>query len=211
MNDISIELENVTKVFARRLIFKNISQKFIAGNIYGIAGSNGSGKSTLSRIIAGIISPTKGKIRYTFEKRDISEEKLHEHLGFVSPYLVLYDEFSAEENLLHFYKIRGLKANHEKIESLLKEFKLFERRHDLLGAYSSGMKQRMKFIFALIHEPGIIILDEPTSNLDEEGKKVVYDIISREAKQNIVLIASNERGDLNLCTETLHLEQFKNN
>ena len=86
----------------------------------------------------------------------INSEKLHNHIGFVSPYLVLYDEFSALENLNHFSKIRGVDFNKEKIDYLLNKFLLFNRKDDFVKTYSSGMKQRMKFIFALMHSPQFI-------------------------------------------------------
>ncbi len=93
MNEYSVTLHNLTKSFARRLIFKDLNATFVSGNIYGFAGSNGSGKSTLAQIVAGIISPTSGKVIHKFNNTNIIDEHIHQHLGFVSPYLVLYDEF----------------------------------------------------------------------------------------------------------------------
>ena len=101
---------------------------------------------------------------------------LHNHIGFVSPYLFLYDEFTAEENLLHFSNIRGISFNKERSDFLLNELNLIDRKNDLVRGYSSGMKQRLKFIFALLHQPALIILDEPTSNLDNTGKEKVYEV-----------------------------------
>ncbi len=122
---------------------------------------------------------------------------------------MLYDEFSAWENLNYFANIRDVPFNKEKIEHLLNQFLLFNRKDDLLKTYSSGMKQRMKFIFALMHSPKIILLDEPTSNLDDEGKESVYRIIEKEGEQNIIIVASNEKSDLQFCKEKLRLEDFK--
>ena len=104
MSNYQLKLENVTKTFGRRLIFNELNLSFRSGNIYGIAGPNGSGKSTLAKILSGIISATSGKIIHTLNDEVVVEEKLHNHLGFLSPYLVLYDEFSAEENLKYFAK-----------------------------------------------------------------------------------------------------------
>jgi heme exporter protein A len=209
MNEYTVTLQNLTKSFARRLIFKNLNANFVNGNIYGFAGSNGSGKSTLAQIVAGIISPTSGKVIHKLNDKIIIDEHIHQHLGFVSPYLILYDEFSAEENLTHSLKIRGLKINSEKIDYLFNEFNLLDRKNDLLKGYSSGMKQRIKFIFALIHNPNVLIFDEPTSNLDTKGKDTVYKIVESEAKQKLVILASNEDSDLALCSKTIHVEEFK--
>lgn len=208
MSHYSLTLQNLTKSFGRRLIFKDINAEFNSGNIYGFAGSNGSGKSTLAKIVAEVLSPTSGKVIHQLNNANIISEDLHKHIGFVSPYLVLYDEFSAEENLLHSLKIRGLNPDREIIKSFLDNFNLYDRRNDLLKGYSSGMKQRIKFIFALIHNPNLLIFDEPTSNLDTKGKDTVYKLIEDESKNKIIILASNEESDLELCKTTIHIEDY---
>lgn len=208
-NNYKIKLENVTKLFGRRLIFRNINCEFVSGKVYGLAGRNGTGKSTLAKIIVGLISPTSGKIIHSLNDKIILEENLHEQIGFVSPYLILYDEFTAYENLVIALKIRGKKDFEEKIKYWLNEFELYDRRNDLLKGYSSGMKQRMKFIFALVHEPEFLLFDEPTSNLDNFGKDKVYQIIKEQLQNKCIIVASNEDNDLALCDELLKIEEFK--
>lgn len=211
MNKYTLKAENVTQIFGRRLIFENVDFKLESGNIYGLAGHNGSGKSTLSKIIAGIITPTKGKILHSLNDNVIIGEKLHNHMGYIAPYLVLYDEFTAEENFKHFAKIRGVEYNEEKVKHLLDEFNIYDRRKDLLKEYSSGMQQRVKFIFALQHSPQLLLLDEPTSNLDNVGKEKVYEIIKNENSKCLTIIASNEDSDLALCSEIIEIENYKRN
>jgi len=209
MSSYSIQSQNLSKLFGRRLIFKDINFNWAEKGIFGISGPNGSGKSTLVKIVAGLIAPSSGKIIHKHSAGEIIPEKLHNHIGFVSPYLVLYEEFSAWENLKIFAKIRGVSFNVEKVNYYLAGFLLDNRKNDLVKTYSSGMKQRLKFIFALMHSPEVLIFDEPTSNLDEEGKKVVYKIVIEEGNQRVVIIASNEVKDLELCSEVLLLENFK--
>jgi heme exporter protein A len=209
MNEYSLSADSINKTFGRRLIFKNISFKLNLSTIFGISGPNGSGKSTLVKIIANIISPSAGRIIHNLNGSEIKPEKLHNHIGLVSPYLVLYDEFTAYENLNYFSEIRGISFNKERVDSLLNKFLLFNRRNDLVKTYSSGMKQRLKFIFALMHSPQLIILDEPTSNIDDEGKEVVYELVKEEGNKNIVIIASNEKSDLSLCSEIIDLNDYK--
>ena len=194
---------------AEDLIFSNISFKLNSSTIFGISGPNGSGKSTLVKIIANLISPSAGKLLHNLNGKEIKPEQLHNHIGLVSPYLVLYDEFTAYENLNYFSEIRGIYFDKEKVDNLLNKFLLFNRKDDLVKTYSSGMKQRLKFIFALMHSPQLLILDEPTSNLDDEGKEVVYELIKEEATKNIVIIASNEKTDLKLCSGAIDLNNFK--
>lgn len=210
MTDYSVEALGLNKSFGRRLIFNDLNFKFDSAGVYGISGPNGSGKSTLVKIIAGIIGASKGKLKHSINSKTLSEEQLHNHIGFVAPYLVLYEEFSTYENLKLFSDIRGITFNKERVDYLLNKLLLYKRKDDLFKTYSSGMKQRAKFIFALMHLPQLIILDEPTSNLDEEGKASVYEIIREESQKNIVLIASNEKNDLELCTDIILLEKYKN-
>lgn len=209
MSNFSVKAESLSKTFGRRHIFDALDFNFDKNGIYGISGPNGSGKSTLVKIIAGLLSPTKGKVRHILEEKDIPPEKLHNHIGFVSPYLVLYEEFTAWENLDLFARIRNVPFSNGKIEYLLNVFLLFERKDDLVKTYSSGMKQRMKFIFAMMHSPRLLILDEPTSNLDDEGKDSVYSIVREQGNDSIVIIASNERTDLELCSEKIVIQNYK--
>lgn len=211
MSNYSVEADSLKKVFGRRLIFNNINFKFENNGIYGISGPNGSGKSTLVRIIAGIISPSSGKIIHMCKGKTVIPELLHNHIGFVSPYLVLYDEFSAWENLTYFSEIRNVPFDSDKVNLLLERFLLFNRKDDFVKTYSSGMKQRLKFIFALMHSPQLLILDEPTSNLDAEGKEKVYSLLKLEAASSIVIVASNEESDLEICSSRIQLELYKNN
>jgi heme exporter protein A len=209
MSSYSVQSQNLSKLFGRRLIFKDINFNWAEKGIFGISGPNGSGKSTLVKIVAGLIAPSSGKIFHKNSNGDIIPEKLHNHIGFVSPYLVLYEEFSAWENLKIFANIRGVDFNEKKVTDYLSQFLLESRKDDLVKTYSSGMKQRLKFIFALMHSPEVLIFDEPTSNLDEEGKKVVYNIIEAESKNSLIIIASNEERDLSFCQEKIFLENFK--
>ena len=208
MINYTLVLDKATKTFGRRIIFKELSYTFTNGNVYGIAGRNGAGKSTLVKIIAGIISPTKGKINHFVDNKLLEIEQLFNHIGFVSPYLVLYDEFTAIENLFYLCKIRGLQYDKTFAENLLKEVTLFDRRNDLVKTYSSGMKQRLKYAFALVHSPSLIILDEPTSNLDSFGKDIVYKFINNLGKDKLVIVASNEQSDLAVCSQIIEIEKF---
>jgi heme exporter protein A len=209
MGAYSLKTENVTRLFGRRLIFKNINFCFSENGIYGISGPNGAGKSTFVKIIAGIISPSSGKVLHLSGGVPVPSEKLHEHIGFVAPYLILYDEFSAMENIERAANIRGIAHDSEKAEMLFEKMNLFKRKDDPVKGYSSGMKQRLKYIFALMHSPELLIFDEPTSNLDSAGKEIVYNIMKEEAESRIVIAASNEENDLALCGEIINLQDFK--
>lgn len=209
MTNYTIEIENLTKYFGRRLIFKGINEKLSSPEIIGISGQNGAGKSTFVKMLAGVISPSKGKIKHYIDNKLILEEKVYNYLGFVSPYLVLYDEFTALENLYYFSKIRGITFDKNYAHELLKTVNLYERRNDFVKTYSSGMKQRLKYCFALIHKPKLLIFDEPVSNLDNSGKEIVYNFINNYGANSLVIVASNEDSDLKLCKYIIELEKYK--
>jgi len=209
MTDFSLQAHSLQKSFGRRLVFSGITFNLNKPGVLGISGPNGSGKSTLIKILAGINSPTKGQVIHSDNGKEIISEKIHNYIGFVSPYLVLYNEFSAWENLNYFASIRNISFDKSKVESLLDQFLLLNRKDDLVKAYSSGMKQRLKFIFALMHTPAFIFLDEPTSNLDDEGKQTVYNLIKSEGEKAIVIVASNEKNDMANCNEVLDLNYYK--
>ena len=208
-NSYIIEAKKLKKAFGQRLVFNNLDFRFEDNGIYGIAGANGSGKSTLVKIIAGLLSPSAGKLNHSIDEVVIKPEELHNHIGFAAPYLELYNEFSAWENLSLFSEIRGLIFDAVRAELLLKELDIYNRRNDYVKTYSSGMKQRLKFAFAFLHSPSVVVLDEPVSNLDSGGKEIVYGIIKRESRNSIVIIASNEENDLSLCSSVMVISDYK--
>ncbi|MAT39581.1 MAG: ABC transporter ATP-binding protein [Ectothiorhodospiraceae bacterium] len=196
-----ITVKDITQRFNRRTVLKDVNFTAEQGKVFGITGKNGSGKSTLVKIISGIISPTKGSIAFTRNGEDIPSEKRHEHIGLVGPYLTLYEEFSALENLRFFHSIRGLKYDEQQSNELLARLDLPTDRSDPIAAYSSGMMQRMRFAFALLHDPAFLFLDEPTSNLDTDGKNKVHGIVRELSAERCIIIATNDYEDFVLCDD----------
>jgi heme exporter protein A len=206
-----LEANNIKKTFNRRIIFTNINFKLENGSTLAIAGRNGSGKSTLVKIIAGVLSPSSGLVSISINENEIKAIDTFKHIGFVSPYLQLYDEFTAVENLDIFAKVRSLNIRRDFILDLLKRVNLYDRRDDYVRTYSSGMKQRLKYTFALLHQPELLILDEPRSNLDAEGISIVYEIIKEQKQKGATLIATNDSEDLRHCENVINLDDQKNN
>jgi heme exporter protein A len=200
MKKISITAEGVTKEFNRRTIFRDISFSLSTPSSLAVTGKNGSGKSTLSKIIAGLMTPTKGSVLYSVNDKPSGSEDLKHNIGFVSPYLNLYDEFTALENLRLLSRIRSADwYNDVELKEVLEPAGLWKRRNDFIGTYSSGMKQRMKYAFALLHRPEILILDEPTSNLDAEGVEFVKQIVARQKEAGILIVATNDKEEASWC------------
>ena len=202
---ISLSLCNVKKFFNNRKVIDDISLNVFSPFCLGIIGKNGVGKSTLIKIIAGILEPTFGKVEYRLESEKIELSQLLPRIGFVAPYLNLYDEFTALENVLIYDEIRGLKKKEADYNEILKKVDLFERRKDLLKIFSSGMKQRLKIAVALSNNPNLLLLDEPSQNLDESGIQMIHDIVDEYKKKSIVIICSNDKNDYHLFDETIKL------
>ncbi len=205
----SLRVTGLGKSFNRRMIFSGISFELQGNQSITITGRNGSGKSTLMKIIAGVLAASRGDVGVSHGGTAVSKAELHTILGFVSPYLQLYDEFSGAENLELAQEIRGSAADRSLIRQALDRVGLGQRGNDLLRTYSSGMKQRLKYAAALIHRPPILLLDEPTSNLDDNGKAIVHEIIREQREHGLLIVATNERDELGLCDSILVLDEEK--
>jgi heme exporter protein A len=206
MTQYTIQAEKVKKTFNRKLIFSDISFSLSNHQSLVITGRNGAGKSTLIKIIAALSSPTAGKIHATENGKTIDPGVLFQYVGFVAPYLQLYEEFSAWENLHLLRKIRDIEVDDAKLRSLLELVQLDHRRHDIVRTFSSGMKQRMKYACALLHDPVFLLLDEPTANLDVAGRTIVQNIIEEQRKGGIVIVATNEPAEIAWCEQSINLE-----
>lgn len=203
--EVKLILDGLAKSYPGRPVFKDINAEVQNGEVLIIAGPNGSGKSTLTRVICGFLRPTKGKVTLEIGDEKFTRLDLRPHIGLVSPDLVLYDELTAIENLSFFAGVSGLKFSVKELEKRLENVGLVGRGHDPVGSYSSGMKQRLKYCLALLRNPELLLLDEPTSNLDEAGKKLVYEII--KSHKGIIVIATNEKSELDYGNQIIRLGQ----
>lgn len=206
MRQVSVSASGIAKEFNRRPIFRDIHFALSCPSSLAITGRNGSGKSTLAKIVVNVLTPTSGSLEISVNGSAIPPEQTKELIGFVSPYLNLYDEFSAMENLRLLSKIRSTNSfTREEMQAILIEVGLGQRIHDYVRTYSSGMKQRLKYAFALLHRPDILVLDEPTSNLDDEGVRFVTSIVERQKKNGILIVATNDAGEAAWCEKRIQL------
>lgn len=211
MRNLEINCDNLTKTFSGKTIFKNLSFKISSSESLTITGSNGSGKSTLIKVIANLIQASKGKISIRENEAEISQDKWFLKTGFLSPYLNLYDELTGFENLDFFYKLRASDARQsgEKIKQILQRVNLYEKKNETVKNYSSGMKQKLKIAFAVLHEPDILLLDEPRTNLDKAGVDLITEIAGNQREKGILIIATNDEDDKLLCDSVLNIEDYK--
>jgi heme exporter protein A len=187
---------DLSQKFNQRLIFESISFEITSGHSLVLTGANGSGKTTLVRIICQLNRPYRGRIRFSRDQKDISNQQIYAQLGLVGPYLQLYNHLTAFENYSFFARIRGLAVDNGQLKRLMERMGLRGRELDELRTFSSGMLQRMKYVIALLHRPEFLILDEPTANLDEAGAALVYEIMQEQKKDRILIFATNEPAEV---------------
>lgn len=207
---LELECINLEKKYFNKLVFREVNLKLKEGDAVAIIGKNGSGKSTLLKIISGLIKSTSGKIILKENNNEINKEKYINYIGFTSPYINLYDELTAFENLKFFSDlINDLDNQKDIISSLLKRVNLYNVRNELVRDFSTGMKQRLKIAFSLLKAPKILLLDEPQSNLDSEGIELINNIFVEQKNRGILIIATNELLDTNLFNIILNIENYK--
>ena len=203
----SLKVNNLCKHYTRNLLFKDISFDLHPGEVLAIAGWNGSGKSTLLRIIAGLVRPTSGKVEMFFQGESIPKESRRRFVGMVAPAFSVYEELTALENLEFFCKVRGIAYDRKGCLAMMERNGLSENAHKLCRNYSSGMKQRLKLAQALLHNPPLLLLDEPGCNLDSKGMEVVEKIISAQRQRGMTIIASNEKREVDYGDRVINLSE----
>jgi heme exporter protein A len=206
IKSVTVSVENVSRQFNRRSVFKGISFSLASPASMAVTGKNGAGKSTLVKIVAGVLGPTRGAVSYSIDGRGVTPEEFKCHIGFVSPYLNLYDEFTALENLEILSRIRLVRFyDDRRARHLLESLALWERRDDSVGTFSSGMKQLVKYAFALLHRPELLILDEPNANLDADGIAVVKQAVHEQKKNHILMVATNDKEEAAWCEREIRI------
>ena len=184
-----LKAREISQKFGNNLVLSEFNCSVEPGSCTVVTGPNGSGKSTLLRILAGLTRPTRGNVQIIDDEgKVLPVREARNYLGLVSPDIQLYGELTATENMLVFSQMRGEQKASEYFLELFQNFDLLEYAHALVGSFSSGMKQKLKIIFALSHNPFILLLDEPTTNLDEVGVKAVEEVVKRYKEENRSLV-----------------------
>lgn len=211
MDSIILKCTDLAKTYNGKTIFKNVNIELTEKKSLVINGRNGSGKSTLLKVISHLIRPDKGKIDLNINNQSISKENFYKNIGFLAPYINLYDELTGMENLSFFYdlKVEKKENKEEIVKQYLEKVGLYKRRNDLVRNYSSGMKQRLKLAFTVINQPTLLLMDEPRTNLDEEGISIVYGFAEEQKQRGILVLATNEKEDNEICESKLDIEEYK--
>jgi len=208
-----IELDKITKKFGNYEVLKDISLKIPYGEITGVIGQSGSGKTTILNLIIGFIKPSKGKI--LFQSRDIFKDMNHVNklFGFGSQGFSFYEELTVEENLKYFAKLYGInnKTIKKRIDEVLKLVDLPHAKKVLGGKLSAGMKRRLDIACALMHDPKVLILDEPTQDLDPILRKELAKVLQKIKRDGTtIILTSHLLGEVeNMCDNVAILNEGK--
>lgn len=205
-----LEADDVGMRYGRRVLFRRLSFRLEGGRSLAITGANGAGKSTLLRILAGVLTPRAGEVRLRVGGTVVPREKRPLRTGLVAPYLNVYDGFTARENLAFLAQARRLPERRERIREVLDLVGLDGREDDLVGTYSSGMKQRVKYAAALLAAPPLLLLDEPSANLDAAGLAMVDRVMAHQREAGrLLVVATNVADEAARCDTAVRIEEHR--
>jgi heme exporter protein A len=203
---VTVSIQQISASYGARIVLQAISLDLEPREILVVSGANGSGKSTFLRLLCGLQQPASGTIAYTWNQQQYSPRDAMHLIGWVSPDLALYRELSAHENVRFFAAVRGISLAEAEIDALLERVGLHGRGHDRVACYSSGMVQRLRYAYALLHHPAVLLLDEPTVTLDERGMETVETIVNAQRERGITVIATNDPRELRFADYLLTLD-----
>ena len=205
----NIKAAGLGKRFNRTWIFRNLNYQFSSGDFYAITGPNGSGKSTLLQILSGSRTYNEGNLKYFDSMGEINSEKIFHHVSFAAPYLELIEEMTLLEFLQFHQKMKGVLSNLSTTE-IISEIGLHRAANQEIRYFSSGMKQRVKLAQAIYSDTKLLLLDEPLTNLDDDGYSLYLTLINKYCNDRIVVISSNDKSEYAFCNEVLDIKLFKN-
>ena len=203
-----IILNNIAKRYLYDWVFRNLHTHFKKPTLYAILGANGSGKSTLLKILSGHLSPSKGSIQYKIGNEEILKEDIYRHISYAAPYIDLIEELTLLETIQFYQNFKPF-LNNLNANDFLDIIQLNKAKHKEVRFFSSGMKQRLKLGLAICSDTSVLLLDEPTSNLDENSIKWYHALLNQYLPNRLVVIASNEKRDLTQCQEQINLLDYK--
>lgn len=206
---LEITAEGLGKKYFREWIFRKADYHFHTGRAYAVTGPNGSGKSTLLKTLSGAIPATEGKLRYELNGKKIESDNWPRYLSYAAPYLELIEEFTLQE-LLQFHFSLKKRQNEIKEENLAEKMLLKDALFKQIKYFSSGMKQRLKLGLAFFTDTPLLLLDEPTSNMDSRGVDWYLSQIEEVKEKKLLIICSNQPSEYGFCQEVIDITTYKN-
>ncbi len=210
MQNTIIEVNQLSKKFNNKTVVDHISLSVKRGDIFGFLGPNGSGKTTTIRMLCGLLTPDSGTGKCLGFDIQTESQSIKERVGYMTQHFSLYGDLSIEENLDFSARLYGVKNREQKIEKVLADLQLTDRRKQLTENLSGGWKQRLALSAALLHDPELLLLDEPTAGVDPKARREFWDHIHRLSQLGVTtLVSTHYMDEAARCTKLAFLDDGK--
>lgn len=193
-----LSIQRLSKTFNQQPVFKDLSFTVNSGSRFAITGKNGSGKSTLLKILSGGMLPTTGSVHYAIDKDTVNPDSVYKHVHMVAPYNTVIEELSLPELFEFHQRLQTLTA-FDRYRDWVERIEYKFDPDAPIKTFSSGMKQRIKLGIAMLDDRQLILVDEPTMNLDEQGKRWFFRLITQLSSRQTLVIASNDAEEISQC------------
>jgi ABC-type multidrug transport system ATPase subunit len=203
-----IELEGVGKRYRREWIFRDLDLELNTPDTWALLGHNGSGKSTLLRVLSGHLTPSKGTLTYWQDTNRIPDDLRYRQVSLAAPYVDLIEEFTLPEAIRFHQRFKSFRNGLDE-QGLSELLQLPGARTKEIRHFSSGMKQRLKLVLAFASDTPLLLLDEPTTNLDRQGVAWYESLVEQFSADRLVVVASNVEADVAFCKHRLEITDYK--
>lgn len=212
MNSFVVKVSNLVKIFDTKKIIKNISFNVNENSVTGVLGKNGAGKTTLLGMLMGLISPSSGNIEILGKNLFFKKNEILKEINFQSPYIDLPKKMTVEQNLFFYSRLYGIKKYKDKIYDLVKKLKMTDLMKKNYGSLSAGQKTKVNLCKALINDPKLLLLDEPTASLDPETSIFIREFLldyQKKNKSSILITSHNLEEIQSICSKIILLKLGK--
>ena len=212
MNSFVVKVSNLVKTFDTKKIIKNISFNVNENSVTGVLGKNGAGKTTLLGMLMGLISPSSGNIEILGKNLLFKKNEILKEINFQSPYIDLPKKMTVEQNLFFYSRLYGIKKYKDKIYDLVKKLKMTDLMKKNYGSLSAGQKTKVNLCKALINDPKLLLLDEPTASLDPETSIFIREFLldyQKKNKSSILITSHNLEEIQSICSKIILLKLGK--
>lgn len=204
----TIRLEQVAKRYRMEWVFRKLDYEFLPGKSYALLGPNGSGKSTLLKVLSGFLSPSRGKVAFEEGGKPVPAEDLYRRISLAAPYAELIEEFTLLEAVRFHQRFKPFIGGYDQ-QAVLDLLPFGAQRNKQIRYFSSGMKQRLKLALAFCSDTPVLLLDEPTTNLDIQGQEWYHRLVAQFAPGRLLVVASNVEEDVAFCEGRVEILGYK--
>ena len=208
-----LEVQDVRKQYGHAVALGGVSLAVQPGELFGLLGPNGAGKTTLLSIVSGLLAPTHGTVQIDGQRLGMTDRELRRKIGFATQDLAIYPELTARENLEFFGRLYGFKGQllSNRVNTLLDSVALTDRANQRCGTFSGGMKRRLNLAVALVHEPKLLLLDEPTTGVDPQSRRHIFEQVRERNRAGLTVIYTSHYMEevQELCTRIAIVDHGK--